>query len=162
MESDDTPGTPLLSQFVASFGRGLAPRLPVQAQIRVGALTLQYPVNKRPGIVLSANARVYLDRVVSLSKSGTVNAPALVLLGAYIRAMESAQAAYTPLFQTAIASALMKVVAAASGGMIQLDTVPGETWLMAIGLMLAIGLAVGLLPALRAMRLNIVDALAGR
>ena len=36
-----------------------------------------------------------------------MNAPALVLLGAYIRAMESAQAAYTPLFQTAIASALI-------------------------------------------------------
>jgi len=31
-----------------------------------------------------------------------------------------------------------------------------------VGLMLAIGLVVGVLPALRAMRLNIVDALAGR
>jgi putative ABC transport system permease protein len=62
----------------------------------------------------------------------------------------------------AIASVLMPIIAAASGGMIQLDTVPAETWLIAIGLMLAIGLAVGLLPALRAMRLNIVDALAGR
>jgi putative ABC transport system permease protein len=61
-----------------------------------------------------------------------------------------------------IASVLMAGVAAASGGMIQLDTVPAETWLMAVGLMLAIGLSVGLLPALRAMRLNIVDALAGR
>ena len=61
-----------------------------------------------------------------------------------------------------IASLLMSVVAATSGGMIQLDHVPPETWLMAVGLMLAIGIAVGLLPALRAMRLNIVDALAGR
>ncbi|MEG3191714.1 ABC transporter permease [Lysobacter sp. D1-1-M9] len=61
-----------------------------------------------------------------------------------------------------IASFLIAGVAAASGGMIQLDTVPAATWLMGIGLMLAIGLAVGLLPALRAMRLNIVDALAGR
>ncbi|MFD0738851.1 ABC transporter permease [Lysobacter koreensis] len=62
----------------------------------------------------------------------------------------------------AIASVVMSMIAAVSGGMIQLDTVPAETWLMAIGLMLAIGLVVGLLPALRAMRLNIVDALAGR
>lgn len=61
-----------------------------------------------------------------------------------------------------IASLLIAGVAAASNGMIQLDTVPAETWLMGLGLMLAIGVAVGLLPALRAMRLNIVDALAGR
>jgi len=36
------------------------------------------------------------------------------------------------------------------------------SWLLGIGLMVAIGLLVGVLPALRAMRLNIVDALAGR
>jgi putative ABC transport system permease protein len=40
--------------------------------------------------------------------------------------------------------------------------VPAATWALGIGLMVAIGIAVGLLPALRAMRLNIVDALAGR
>ncbi|MDQ3228824.1 MAG: FtsX-like permease family protein [Pseudomonadota bacterium] len=61
-----------------------------------------------------------------------------------------------------IAGLLIAGVSAASGGMIQLDTVPAETWAIGIGLMLAIGLVVGLLPALRAMRLNIVDALAGR
>jgi len=61
-----------------------------------------------------------------------------------------------------IAGILIAGVSAASGGMIQLDTVPAETWVMGLGLMLAIGLVVGLLPALRAMRLNIVDALAGR
>ncbi|MDQ3617788.1 MAG: FtsX-like permease family protein [Pseudomonadota bacterium] len=61
-----------------------------------------------------------------------------------------------------IASLLIAGVSAASGGIIQLDTVPPETWAMGLGLMLAIGLVVGLLPALRAMRLNIVDALAGR
>jgi len=61
-----------------------------------------------------------------------------------------------------IATLLVAGVAAASGGMIQLDTVPPETWAMGLALMLLIGLAVGLLPALRAMRLNIVDALAGR
>ena len=61
-----------------------------------------------------------------------------------------------------IASLLIVGVAAASNGLIQLDAVPTETWAMGLGLMLAIGVAVGLLPALRAMRLNIVDALAGR
>jgi putative ABC transport system permease protein len=40
--------------------------------------------------------------------------------------------------------------------------VAGTAWLRGISLMVLIGLAVGALPALRAMRLRIVDALAGR
>ncbi|KGM56402.1 membrane protein [Lysobacter arseniciresistens ZS79] len=65
----------------------------------------------------------------------------------------------------AIAAALMpavSAVSAASGGLVQLPTVQGQTWAVGLALMLAIGLVVGALPALRAMRLNIVDALAGR
>jgi putative ABC transport system permease protein len=62
----------------------------------------------------------------------------------------------------ALAAALMPAVSAASGGMLQLPTVLPQTWGMGLGLMVAIGVVVGLLPALRAMRLNIVDALAGR
>lgn len=61
-----------------------------------------------------------------------------------------------------IASLLMPGVSKASGGMIQLPTVLGQTWVVGLVLMLAIGVIVGLLPALRGMRLNIVDALAGR
>ena len=61
-----------------------------------------------------------------------------------------------------IAAAIMPAVSAASGGMIQLPGVPGQTWGVGLALMAAIGVLVGLLPALRAMRLNIVDALAGR
>ncbi len=61
-----------------------------------------------------------------------------------------------------VATVLIAGVSAASGGIIQLDRIPTETWAMGIGLMLVIGVTVGLLPALRAMRLNIVDALAGR
>ena len=61
-----------------------------------------------------------------------------------------------------IAALLVPAVTAASGGMIQLPGVMPETWLMGLLLMLAIGVIVGLLPALRGMRLNIVDALAGR
>ncbi len=61
-----------------------------------------------------------------------------------------------------LAAAAMPVVSAASGGMIQLRVVPPATWGVGLALMIGIGALVGLLPALRAMRLNIVDALAGR
>jgi putative ABC transport system permease protein len=40
--------------------------------------------------------------------------------------------------------------------------VPAQTWLIGLGLMVVIGVVVGVLPALRAQRLKIVDALAGR
>ena len=40
--------------------------------------------------------------------------------------------------------------------------VPGQTWAMGALLIVLIGLVVGVLPALRAKRLKIVDALAGR
>ena len=53
-------------------------------------------------------------------------------------------------------------VSAGSGGMINIPAMGWEGWVTAVGLMVAIGLLVGALPALRAMRLNIVDALAGR
>ena len=61
-----------------------------------------------------------------------------------------------------LAAVLMPLVSAASGGIIQLPTVLPQTWAMGLLLMLLIGAVVGLLPALRAMRLKIVDALAGR
>jgi putative ABC transport system permease protein len=53
-------------------------------------------------------------------------------------------------------------MAAASGGMVPIHGVAGQTWALGIGLMIVIGLLVGLVPAWRAMRLNIVDALSGR
>jgi putative ABC transport system permease protein len=53
-------------------------------------------------------------------------------------------------------------MAAASGGMVPIHGVAGQTWALGIGLMVVIGLIVGLVPAWRAMRLNIVDALSGR
>ena len=61
-----------------------------------------------------------------------------------------------------IAALIMPAVSAASGGMIQLPGVMPETWFVGLLLMLLIGVIVGLLPALRGMKLNIVDALAGR
>ena len=61
-----------------------------------------------------------------------------------------------------IAALLVPAVTAASGGMIQLPPMSAQTWLVGLVLMLVIGVIVGLLPAVRGMRLNIVDALAGR
>ena len=61
-----------------------------------------------------------------------------------------------------LAAVAMPAVSAGSGGMIQLGTMPAATWGIGIALMLAMGALVGLIPAVRAMRLNIVDALAGR
>jgi len=61
-----------------------------------------------------------------------------------------------------LAGVLGPIVGAASGGVISLPSIGLSSWLLGLGLMVAIGLLVGALPALRAMRLNIVDALAGR
>jgi len=51
---------------------------------------------------------------------------------------------------------------AMSGGMINGAHVGAKSWGLGIALAVAIGFVVGAVPALRAMRLNIVDALAGR
>jgi putative ABC transport system permease protein len=62
----------------------------------------------------------------------------------------------------ALATVLLPLVGAASGGALNLPPVDAHSWMLGIGLMVVIGLLVGALPAIRAMRLNIVDALAGR
>lgn len=61
-----------------------------------------------------------------------------------------------------LASLIIPVVSAGSGGMLNLPSVGASSWILGVVLMIAIGLLVGALPAMRAMRLNIVDALAGR
>ncbi|MBN7136864.1 hypothetical protein A7A76_19160 [Lysobacter enzymogenes] len=61
-----------------------------------------------------------------------------------------------------LARVLGPIVSAASRGAINVPPISGSSWAMALGLMVAIGLVVGALPAIRAMRLNIVDALSGR
>jgi len=55
----------------------------------------------------------------------------------------------------------LPVLNAASGGQFDLP-MAAQTWWLGLALALAIGIAVGLPPALRAMRLGIVDALSGR
>jgi putative ABC transport system permease protein len=62
----------------------------------------------------------------------------------------------------ALVSLIVPGLGAGSGGMIPIHAVSWRTWSNGGLLMLLIGVVVGLLPALRAMRLNIVDALSGR
>lgn len=62
----------------------------------------------------------------------------------------------------ALATVVIPAITAGSGGMLNLPSVGGGSWALGLALMVAIGLLIGALPALRAMRLNIVDALAGR
>ena len=61
----------------------------------------------------------------------------------------------------ALATLLGAMVEQGTGGQFQLN-VNGVIWAIGIGAILVMSLAVGLLPALRAQRLKIVDALAGR
>jgi len=62
----------------------------------------------------------------------------------------------------ALVSFIVPHIGAASGGMVPVHAVSGSTWSAGVLLMVLIGLVVGLPPAWRAMRLNIVDALSGR
>ena len=62
----------------------------------------------------------------------------------------------------ALVSLLGLILPAMSGGMITHTSVGAKSWSLGIALAIAIGIVIGALPAMRAMRLNIVDALAGR
>jgi len=62
----------------------------------------------------------------------------------------------------ALAQAVVPLIVAGSGGVLNLPRVGASSWALGLALMLAIGLIVGALPATSAMRLRIVDALAGR
>lgn len=61
----------------------------------------------------------------------------------------------------ALAALILPLLATRMNGLLP-GLVPLQTWLLGGGLVLLIGLLVGVLPALRAKRLNIVEALAGR
>ena len=61
-----------------------------------------------------------------------------------------------------LAAVIIPILSQVSNGMMNLPTIPAETWTLGLILMLVIGIVVGALPAMRAMRLKIVDALAGR
>ena len=61
-----------------------------------------------------------------------------------------------------LAQGVVGGVKAKIGAAFPIADIDYRIWLSALGLMIAIGLVVGILPALRGMRLKIVDALAGR
>jgi putative ABC transport system permease protein len=61
-----------------------------------------------------------------------------------------------------LAAVAVSVLTVELGGSLPMLPVGGEIWLRGLALMVVIGLVVGVLPALRGMRLRIVDALAGR
>ena len=61
-----------------------------------------------------------------------------------------------------LAAVITPAIGAASGGMIPVHGISAGTWLIGVALMLVIGVVIGWIPAWRAMRLNIVDALSGR
>ncbi len=58
-----------------------------------------------------------------------------------------------------LASVLIPIVSAGSGGILNLPRVGADSWVLGVGLMALFGVIVGVLPAMSAMRLNIVDAL---
>ena len=62
----------------------------------------------------------------------------------------------------ALASVIGPLASAGSGGALNLPAAGLVSWMIGVGLALLFGLLVGALPALRAMRVNITDALAGR
>ena len=62
----------------------------------------------------------------------------------------------------AIAAVVVGALKASLGSGIPMAPVDAVTWAKGIALMIGIGVVIGVLPALRGMRLRIVDALAGR
>jgi len=62
----------------------------------------------------------------------------------------------------AVSGIVVDVVRAKLGDQLPLARLDSTTWLSGLGLMVFIGLVVGALPAVRGMRLRIVDALSGR
>lgn len=86
--------------------------------------------------------------------------------GASLLAMVLAESVLLLLLGGCIGLALASVVGpaagAASNGALILPAAGAASWATGVGLMVLFGLAVGALPALNAMRLNITDALAGR
>jgi putative ABC transport system permease protein len=61
-----------------------------------------------------------------------------------------------------LAMLVVSALQASLGGTLPMSQIGGAIWLRGVLLMIGIGLLVGALPALRGMRLRIVDALAGR
>jgi putative ABC transport system permease protein len=114
-------------------------------------------------ILLTGNtmAQAVRERIPELAVLKTIGFPNGAVL-----ALVLAEAAMLLLFGAAVGLALagvaVSVVRLKFGTSVPMDPVGGEIWVEGLALALIVGLLVGALPALRGMRLRIVDALAGR
>jgi putative ABC transport system permease protein len=114
-------------------------------------------------ILLTGNtmAQAVRERIPELAVLKTLGFPNAGVLGLVL-----AEAVLLILIGGLIGLALAALVVGALrvslGSTIPMNPVGISIWLRGIAMMVGIGLVVGLLPALRGMRLRIVDALAGR
>ena len=111
-------------------------------------------------VVGNTMAQSVRERVPELAVLKTLGFSDVSVLG-FVLAEAGALCLIGGLFGMSLATLLGAGLEKASGGQFQL-AVRGSVWAMAGGAIVLMSLAVGLLPALRAQRLKIVDALAGR
>jgi putative ABC transport system permease protein len=114
-------------------------------------------------VLLTGNtmAQAVRERVPELAVLKTLGFSSLSVLGLVL-----AESVLLLLLGGAVGIALSAVVVDIArvrlGPNVPLAPLDVSTWLLGLALMVAIGLVVGALPAVRGMRLRIVDALAGR
>jgi putative ABC transport system permease protein len=106
-------------------------------------------------------AQAVRERIPELAVLKTIGFPSYSILGLVL-----SESILLLLLGGAIGMALSSVVVdiarAKVGPNVPLASLDGSIWLLGLALMVTIGLVVGLLPAIRGMRLRIVDALSGR
>jgi putative ABC transport system permease protein len=114
-------------------------------------------------VLLTGNtmAQAVRERIPELAVLKTIGFPSYSILGLVL-----GESILLLLLGGAIGMALSSVVVdiarAKVGPNVPLASLDGSIWLLGLALMVTIGLVVGLLPAIRGMRLRIVDALSGR
>jgi putative ABC transport system permease protein len=111
-------------------------------------------------VVGNTMAQSVRERVPQFAVLKTLGFSDNTVLG-FVLAETTALCAIGGLIGLGIATALGAIVARAAGPMLPI-AIDGRVWLAGLVAILALSVVVGLLPALRARRLKIVDALAGR
>ncbi|UHD17562.1 ABC transporter permease [Thiocapsa bogorovii] len=109
------------------------------------------------GNTMAQSIRERIPELAVLKTLGFTNRAVLVLVLSEALAM----LLIGGLLGLALADLALPIIGEASSGQLDVALQP-ESWTLGLGLMLIIGTLVGLPPALKAMRLRIVDALAGR
>ena len=111
-------------------------------------------------VVGNTMAQSVRERVPQFAVLKTLGFSDNTVLG-FVLAETTALCAIGGLIGLGIATALGAIVARAAGPMLPI-AIDGRVWIAGLIAILALIVVVGLLPALRARRLKIVDALAGR